>query len=125
MIFGKLRNSSLLEAHNGFEGKKVSPRISEIPNHQEEQLDGSCEDNKQDHADDTLHSDVNELKASDEPTGFVVIFRSIYSRFFVCQKLYALRMELLMRPIVNIYIVLKKIAYGIGSNSFNLLKTVP
>lgn len=82
-IFGELRNSSFLEAHDGSEGKKGSPRILEIPNHQEEQLDGSCEDNRQqDHADDYLHSDVNELKASDEPTGLVVIFRSIYSQLF-------------------------------------------
>ncbi|XP_057806952.1 TSL-kinase interacting protein 1 isoform X2 [Salvia miltiorrhiza] len=70
-IFGGLCNSSLLEAHTGFEDKG-SPRNLVIPNHQEEQTNESCEVIKiQGNADETLRSDVNQLKASDAPTGLV------------------------------------------------------
>lgn len=106
-MFGRPPKSSLLEAHTGSEGKKGLPRILEIPNHQEEQVNESCEAikkpgnadenlhsdanhqeelinescgaiKKEGNADETLHSDGHELKASDIPTRLGVIFRSIY-----------------------------------------------
>lgn len=79
-MFGKLCKSSL-GAHTSSDGKKSSPRILEIQNHQEQQIDGSCEaGQQQDNPDDTSHLDVNELKVSYVPTGLVVIFRFISSK---------------------------------------------
>ncbi|KAL1567962.1 TSL-kinase interacting protein 1 [Salvia divinorum] len=71
-MFVKVCNSSLLKAHTSSEDKNSSPRILVIPTHQEAQTNESCEVLKiQGNADRTLHSDVNELKASDALTGLV------------------------------------------------------
>ncbi|KAK6118425.1 hypothetical protein DH2020_047842 [Rehmannia glutinosa] len=57
--------SSLLETRTDSEGV-------EIPSHQEEKLEESCETNKnQINVNEALHSDVNEQKTLDVPTGFV------------------------------------------------------
>ncbi|KAH6796712.1 hypothetical protein C2S52_021266 [Perilla frutescens var. hirtella] len=53
---------SLLEAHIGSEGKEGSPRKDQV-NESREAI------KKQSNANETLHSDANELKASDVPVG--------------------------------------------------------
>lgn len=81
--------SSLLEVHTGTEGRRGSPRILGIPNHQQEQINESCETiEKQINVNQALHSDMNELKASDVPSDFVVIFVSIYSTIYLSRGIY-------------------------------------
>ncbi|KAI3461982.1 hypothetical protein Pfo_018645 [Paulownia fortunei] len=65
--------SSLLEAHTDSEDRRRGcSRVLEIPNHQEEKIDKSCETIKnQINVNEALRSDVNEPKALDVPTDSV------------------------------------------------------